>query len=94
MEEIDELSAVFLVNDRKGLESFPKLMPMFDKYTKLQTELLAEINRMILQSLGFKQVSNLESIFDNVNKNINALSLQHHDDKFSLVNFERDHMDL
>ncbi|KAG2736072.1 hypothetical protein G9P44_000162 [Scheffersomyces stipitis] len=94
LEEIDELSAVFLVNDRKGLESFPKLMPMFDKYTKLQTELLAEINRMILQSLGFKQVSNLESIFDNVNKNINALSLQHHDDKFSLVNFERDHMDL
>ncbi|KAK6456965.1 uncharacterized protein RJT20DRAFT_36119 [Scheffersomyces xylosifermentans] len=92
--KIDELSAVFLVKNKEGLKNLPEITSKMNDYAKIQAHLLTEINRTILQSLGFKRVSNLEKIFSNVSKNINALSLQHNDDKFSLVNFEKDHMDL
>jgi hypothetical protein len=94
LETVEKLASLLLVLKKQDLEKLPvaqMLLVNFDNDVKLQ---LSEINRMILKSLGFKSMSNLEMIFENVSKNIRCLSLEHNDDKFMLVNFEKDHMEL
>ncbi|KAK6462511.1 hypothetical protein DFJ63DRAFT_313647 [Scheffersomyces coipomensis] len=92
LSRINELSAALLVKDEKGLRNLPNVNAAFQNYSKNISTLLSDINKIILQSLGFSKNSNLESIFEKVNNNIRTLSLN--DDKFTLVNFEKDHVDL
>lgn len=63
----------------------------FDKDVK---GCLDDINALILELLGYKRTLTLEMVFEHVSQNIKCLSLDYDDDKFMLVNFERDHMDF
>ncbi|ODV78709.1 uncharacterized protein CANTADRAFT_91011 [Suhomyces tanzawaensis NRRL Y-17324] len=88
------LSNALLVKDSEGLKNLPGVVGAFQNYSKHVVKILAEINERILKKAGFSGVSNLELIFESVAKNIKDLSFEVKDDKFMLVNFERDHMDL
>ncbi|CUM62766.1 uncharacterized protein PRCAT00000323001 [Priceomyces carsonii] len=94
IDRINQLSSLILVNDIETLHSLPKECHLLKGYSHSVNGLASKINKKILKSLGFSEISNLETIFNNVNQNINLLSLKYHDDKFVLTNFERDHMDL
>lgn len=94
MARIEELSTIFLVKDEYSLNNLPKARSILNEYQKNLTQITSEINVAVLQSLGMKKRSNLEQVFQNVNNNIITLSLGIKDDKFMLVNFEKDHMDL
>jgi hypothetical protein len=94
MSRIDELSTVFLIKGESSLNNLPKAKAMLNDFQKNLVQISSEINVSVLQSLGMKKKSNLEQVFQNVNNNIITLSLGIKDDKFMLVNFEKDHMDL
>lgn len=94
MEEIDELASFLLISDVSELKKLKFTNNLFKNFNRELKTQLSELNNLILQSLGFKNESNLEMIFNNVSKNIKKLSLDYNDDKFMLVNFEKDHMDL
>ncbi|RLV93516.1 hypothetical protein JA1_002256 [Spathaspora sp. JA1] len=92
--QINQISSLLLVESVQSLLNLPKVCRILDEFDKQLVSLWGEINHAILVYLGFKKVSNLENIFENVDKNINTLSLNHNDNKFMLINFEKDHMDL
>mgnify|MGYP001150535662 CR=1 FL=1 len=94
VEVIEQLASLLLVLKKQDLEKLPVAQMLIMNFNNDVKSQLSEINRMILKSLGFKSMSNLEMIFENVSKNIRCLTLEHNDDKFMLVNFEKDHMDL
>ncbi|EGW31086.1 uncharacterized protein SPAPADRAFT_142830 [Spathaspora passalidarum NRRL Y-27907] len=92
--QVNQISSLLLVESTQSLLNLPKVCRILDEFDKQLVSLWGEINREILVHGGFKKVSNLENIFENVDKNINTLSLNYNDDKFMLINFEKDHMDL
>ncbi|KAG7666202.1 uncharacterized protein J8A68_000262 [[Candida] subhashii] len=90
--KINEVSSILLISNTKMVDN--QLKSIFVNSDKQLNKLQQEINNVILKSIGYKKYSNLEMIFDNVNKNINTLSLDYNDDKFMLINFQKDHIDL
>lgn len=91
---IEEVAGLFLVRDKETLKKHLTgllVLALFDRNLK---QLYAHINTLILQLQGFERALKLELMCENVSHNISRLSLDYDDDKFMLVNFERDHMDL
>lgn len=93
LKKINEISSMLLVTSRESLVKFPKVKLLLVNYSKSLTTLFDKINQLILTSLGFKDSSNLETIIKRVHNNINSLSLEHNDDEFLLINFEKDYID-
>lgn len=91
---INEISALLLVKDENSLMNMPKINNYIKNYSENMNYLVSDINKKILLSLGFTNVSNLEKIVGNVDENIRRLSLEHNDDKFLLVNLERDYFEI
>ncbi|CAK7900953.1 hypothetical protein CAAN1_06S01684 [[Candida] anglica] len=93
LESLKLVSSLFLMDNNTSLEHLPGAREFIENYTEKVNLLADEINRKILISLGFK-IPTLQAIFDRVDKNIEKLSLKYCDDKFMLVNFEKDYIDL
>lgn len=94
LRKIQEISSAFIVNSPEALKNLPKVYTLLNSYSKNLTNLSNDINNKILDNLGFNKSSNLEQIFNHVDDRINNLSLRYNDDKFILVNLERDFMDI
>ena len=94
LRSIQEISSAFIVNSQESLRNLPKVDNLLSNYTKGLSYLSNEINNKILDHLGLNKSSNLEQIFNHVDDRINNLSLKYNDEKFMLVNLERDHMDI
>lgn len=91
---IQEISSAFIVNSQEALKNLPKVYNLLNTYSKGLSDLSSKINNKILDHLGLNKTSNLEQIFNHVDDRINNLSLKYNDEKFMLVNLERDHMDI
>lgn len=93
LKQINEISSILLVTNRESLAKFPKLKLLLLNYSKNLFALFDRINKLILTSLGFNDTSNLETIIKRAHNNINSLSLDHYEDEFLLINFEKDYID-
>lgn len=91
---IEELAGLFVVGDAAQLKKHPGGLAMITNFDKDVKGCLDDINALILELLGYKRTLTLEMVFEHVSQNIKCLSLDYDDDKFMLVNFERDHMDF
>ncbi|CAH6721629.1 hypothetical protein CLIB1444_06S06524 [[Candida] jaroonii] len=93
MEKIKQYSVFILIKDSKGLGNLPgyKKLRQLDE---LNQQLFSKVNKKILKSRNFKDISGLESIVTTVENNIKDLNLQYCDNDFALINFERDKLDL
>ncbi|CCE72500.1 Piso0_000079 [Millerozyma farinosa CBS 7064] len=92
--EIQDLAAALLLKNKDSIPSLPKVHDMIMYFSKNVKELMDTINSSILKELGFTKTSKLETIINNVNERISDLSLKYYDDKFFLMNLERDHMNV
>lgn len=94
MTQIEELASLFLVSNAEKLKLHLAGAAMLNDFKANIRKLFEMINSMILLALGFNRVLHLETIIKSTNLNISKLSLEFDDDKFMLVNFEQDHLDL
>ncbi|CAN3372197.1 hypothetical protein DIURU_004264 [Diutina rugosa] len=91
---VEEVAGLFLVRDSDTLKKHHAGQSAIASFERNLKQLYSHINTLILESSGFERASKLEMMCENVSQNISRLSLDYDDDKFMLVNFERDHMDL
>lgn len=92
--KINLLAAVLFVKDDIGLHNLLLASLELQNYSKSVLKVSSDFNSAILKGLGFKKKSNLQQIFEGVDSNMKLLGLKAKDEKFMLVNFEKDHMDL
>ncbi|EGV66509.1 hypothetical protein PSN45_002896 [Yamadazyma tenuis] len=93
-DKIRSAVVLLLVKDIKGYNNLPHIHVVLEKYQDKTAELFELVNKRILKGLSFNQTSNLESIVTRVDRNVEELTLTHCDNKFSLINFERDQLEL
>lgn len=86
--KIKEVSKAVLFLDSQAVRN------LLNKYSRHLNELMSEINRQILTSFGFKNVSDIETIINEVHRNIKELSLNKEDKDFMLINYEQDYISL
>jgi hypothetical protein len=91
---IETICSLFLANDERSLRHLPAARDYLTRYDALAHELADNVNKAILRHLGFKTQSSLEDIIHSVDRNVSVLLLRYCDDRFRLVNFERDYLDL
>lgn len=91
---VEEVALLFLVSSPDTLKLHQAGAGAIAELELKVKETSAGINWLILQSAGFDEALDLQKMFETVSDNITRLSLEYDDDKFMLVNFERDHMDL
>lgn len=93
-DRINKVLVLILVTDTKGYDNLPHIQSIIDKYNETMAGLFDKVNKKILKGLEFNEKSNLETIVEAVNSNIERLTLDHCDTKFTLVNFCQDQLDL
>ncbi|OBA19365.1 hypothetical protein METBIDRAFT_46634 [Metschnikowia bicuspidata var. bicuspidata NRRL YB-4993] len=90
---LKELSSVLLLNDKENLKELSQACRLFERNANDIKVLASMINSEILEEQGFSRESRLENMVTYVEENVSRLSSENKN-PFSLVNFERDYMDL
>ena len=89
-DKVDEINTISIMLVTKDITNLIKLQEILDNFDETIKILGHQVNGKILESLGFKAKSNLEMIFEAVDDNIRDLGLNERDERFGLVNFDRE----